>query len=104
MQSQMHTKIVISAGQDFKLWKIYFFKLFLDGLSDFLQNQLETSANNTGKSFMINQTVLEKCINEFDKICTKVHMRLYLRNALWDSDQTWYMHLFIISEQFDQKS
>ncbi len=54
---------------------------------------------------MINQTVLEKCINEFDKICTKVAMVwLYLRNALADSDQTWYMHLFIISEQFDQKS
>ncbi len=53
---------------------------------------------------MINQTVLEKYFNEFYEICTKVHMRLYLCNTLADSDQTWYMHLFIISEQFDQKS
>ncbi len=40
---------------------------------------------------MMNQTVLEKRINEFDEICTNMDTRLYLHNALADSDQTWYM-------------
>ncbi|MGL5231948.1 MAG: hypothetical protein ACRC7W_01270, partial [Fusobacteriaceae bacterium] len=40
---------------------------------------------------LIPQTIFEKLTNELYVVLAKTEVRLYLRNALSYSDQTWYM-------------